>query len=705
MSKVSAMNRPASPRRHGLRAYHSDISLAPGGPSAASLSRRESTATAASSLSLRKSFSLLDDTDTTKQHSYAELIVAAETLENIVNESVFVGAAPLRKSKSGGLDVAGKSTMGDTVLKLVYGTMKYLTYIDIILVKTQFLVYHTEFLNDLGLVKVMLYDLMKYHFNYHRYPSISYRLPPNHTPADKMAVEKVKSLDECLRNFEVKLGAAYARIRVERRASGQTAQEQMANVLPENVREKEFIAVEMPKCLRVNTKKTTRAQIMNDLSRYADERGQTDIIVDPDFDDLLVVSPTRFSDIKASRFIVDGKLIFEDKTNFWGPQHIRTLLPALSSQFGEIHILDARAGCGIKALHLASVIDGMGKLIACESRPGRLDSFRMHCQAQGCENIEILEQDFVDVNPQDPRFAKVSVVVVEPPNSGSAVLDKLGYLLQEEEFPNDQYSQKDLWSLKTQQLGMLRHALSFPNVQMVLYITRSIHPEENEQVVMEALSSTPTPWELAYVLPEVPVERHDDFELEECLKIPPSEQTGNGIFIAAIQPTPSLPPTPAEPTELADGSNDVTATEVKQKLRRKRGGRRKVGSEMSHIRLSKSIIESVNRLSIPRGKSMSDVQSKTQPEQTQIKSRTSPHLSTEDSLAQVEHRNDTEVESIPAQQLSAQLQAAAPPKIAVFGTSLSNFYGPRDAAVRLMGPDIIPDNRWAYPVPNPTPWR
>ena len=35
-------------------------------------------------------------------------------------------------------------------------------------------------------------------------------------------------------------------------------------------------------------------------------------------------------------------------------------------------------------------------------------------------------------NPKDPMFDKVDCVLVEPSNSGTAVLDKLGYLLQEE---------------------------------------------------------------------------------------------------------------------------------------------------------------------------------------------------------------------------------------------------------------------------------
>ena len=36
------------------------------------------------------------------------------------------------------------------------------------------------------------------------------------------------------------------------------------------------------------------------------------------------------------------------------------------------------------------------------------------------------------VNPKDELYQDVSCIVVEPPNSGTAILDKLGFLIQEE---------------------------------------------------------------------------------------------------------------------------------------------------------------------------------------------------------------------------------------------------------------------------------
>lgn len=62
-------------------------------------------------------------------------------------------------------------------------------------------------------------------------------------------------------------------------------------------------------------------------------------------------------------------------------------------------------------------------------------------------------------------------------------------MLQEEEYPVDHVTQKDLYVLKRQQIAVLKHAFKFPSVKNIMYLTRSIHSEENEQVVTETLGN------------------------------------------------------------------------------------------------------------------------------------------------------------------------------------------------------------------------
>ncbi|KAJ3151516.1 putative 28S rRNA (cytosine-C(5))-methyltransferase [Geranomyces variabilis] len=727
-SDASSSHSPTPHRRsQGLRAYHSDISLAPGGPSATKLSRAASNASYGSDSSLHRSHSLIDDLDEADQHTCGEILVAAETLENLVNESVFVGAAPLKRGKSGQLENPSvwRDNMGDKVLKLVYGTMKYMPYIDTILVKTQFLVYHNQFLNHLGVVKVMIYDLMKHHFNYHEYSGLDSTLPPDASEADEDAVAMIMELDAALREFQIKMAAAYARIRIERKASGNTSKEQMENVLPETVRQKEYIAVDMPKCLRINRFKTTKEEIMEELEQSRTTSSfRTDVIVDPDFEDLLVVSPDRFNEIKASRAVTEGRLIVEDKTSFWLPQHVRSLLPSFLAEGNEVQVLDARAGCGTKALHLASALNKVGKVFACESRAGRLESLKSHKEIQGCKNLEIIGSDFASLSGDDPRFADVSVVIVEPLNSGTGILDKLGYLLQEEEFPNEQYSQKDLWALKSQQLSALKHAFTFPKVQAVIYVTRSINAEENEHVVQEALEIVGDVWELACVLPEVPVLATEDFEFEECLKILPTESTGNGIFIASFQ---HIPPEPEVPEQ---DDQPEAVLEKPRKKRRKPHVRQK--GEFFLPRLPKALAASVNRLSVPRGLGRSLGQTRTSDEGALNKSKDS-------GVSAVGGSGEEIAGVIPAAEGGPLSPKAKPSRrsqyqtaIGVMGISLKEFYGPRDAAVKRMGAEdfvrtpsmarvipypvghhqqhwidrpVVQESKPYGQIPNPKPWK
>lgn len=73
-------------------------------------------------LHAKKSHPLLDDNEDDTPHTYNEVILAAETLENIVEEGAFAGGLRARfmthQQRHAGRE------MSDRVLKLVYGTMK-----------------------------------------------------------------------------------------------------------------------------------------------------------------------------------------------------------------------------------------------------------------------------------------------------------------------------------------------------------------------------------------------------------------------------------------------------------------------------------------------------------------------------------------------------------------------------------------------------
>ncbi|KAJ3171281.1 putative 28S rRNA (cytosine-C(5))-methyltransferase [Irineochytrium annulatum] len=753
-----------------MRSYHSDTSLVPDinrTVSDRAAGNRPLLIVAQSDPSLaqaRKPHPLQDDAGLGEPHLFAELLLGAETLENIVAEGVHgATAGAMRRFRGfgsmGSLAGDGKAPgreMSDKVLRLVYGTMKYLPYIDTILVKTQFLVYNNQksplclkpgaikFLNHLGLVKIILYDLMRYHFDLQKFPGINYGVHSIDLPTpnpktqplqsqEHIHAELVRDLEDAIRRHNVKLAAAFARIRIERRATGDTTQEQMENILPEDVRAKEQVAVDMPKTVRINFLKTTKDAAAEEL-REAGYRVKTipptslqvqqritngvkvEIIeVDDTFVDYFVIPADFFSDVKGSDIVMDGRLVFQDRASAYGMKHIASVIAE-----GE-HIIDARVGC--------AVMRNKGKVFAFEDRPSRLESLRQRLMVQNVKNVDVMDSDFLTCDAQDDQFAMVSTVIVEPPSSGGAIVDKLGYLLQEEEFPNEHYSQKDIAALKRQQLNMVKHALTFPSVRNVLYITRATNREENEHVIEEILAEYNGEWELTCVLPDIVVERTHEWEIEECLKIKPSQQ-GNGVFIASLLRVPPPEPTPspdADPSVIEsqdltvsgalDGATPRDSTNSK---RGRKSRKNRPGSGNGIVGRAGGGGKGPRRPKSSHGGKKSNA----------------GKLARHDSKADAEDGGeedegddgDEDVAENSAGRRGGRVRRAKGPggngdgkkdssdslefsyDFGVFGVSLKRFYAPKALALQQMGTSATtgPANdpmRWRYPVPNPRPWK
>jgi 25S rRNA (cytosine2278-C5)-methyltransferase len=80
----------------------------------------------------------------------------------------------------------------------------------------------------------------------------------------------------------------------------------------------------------------------------------------------------------------------------------------------------------------------------------------------------------------DKRFASVTHILLDPSCSGSG-LDRLDYDTSDSDLSSR------LRNLSTFQTRLLKHALSFPSVERVVYSTCSHHVEENERVVNTVL--------------------------------------------------------------------------------------------------------------------------------------------------------------------------------------------------------------------------
>jgi 16S rRNA C967 or C1407 C5-methylase (RsmB/RsmF family) len=182
--------------------------------------------------------------------------------------------------------------------------------------------------------------------------------------------------------------------------------------------------------------------------------------LDDDFDNLLIIPPSCFADIKGGPMVTEGNLIFQDKASVYCSAQIREYI-----QKGDT-LIDARAGCGTRLPQLSSLVGKTGHIFAFEHRPGRLETLKSNLKLFGCENVTVIEDDFSISNFKDNQYKDVTTIIVEPVNSGTTIVDKLGFMLQEEEYPVDHVSLKDLLVLKRQQVSSLKHAFKFPKSKM-----------------------------------------------------------------------------------------------------------------------------------------------------------------------------------------------------------------------------------------------
>lgn len=94
-------------------------------------------------------------------------------------------------------------------------------------------------------------------------------------------------------------------------------------------------------------------------------------------------------------------------------------------------------------------------------------------------------------------------------------------------------SKQRLKHLANFQAMILKHVLSFPSMQRVVYSTCSIHAEENEGVVQEVQEWCEGKYSLVEVIPELPGRGEGEFT--RCIRMSPKQDLTNGFFVACFQ--------------------------------------------------------------------------------------------------------------------------------------------------------------------------
>ncbi|KAM0902807.1 hypothetical protein ACQ4PT_019077 [Festuca glaucescens] len=151
-------------------------------------------------------------------------------------------------------------------------------------------------------------------------------------------------------------------------------------------------------------------------------------------------------------------------------------------------------------------------------------------------DVETVNGDFLDIDSNDPSYAEVLAILLDPSCSGSGIsTERLDHLLpsHSRDDQDDAGSSARIRKLSAFQRKALSHALSFPSVERLVYSTCSIHQAENEDVVNSVLPlATSLGFELATPFPQWRRRGLPVFDGAEHLLRTDPEDDLKGFFIA-----------------------------------------------------------------------------------------------------------------------------------------------------------------------------
>ncbi|KAL1645132.1 hypothetical protein SLS61_008455 [Didymella pomorum] len=308
-----------------------------------------------------------------------------------------------------------------------------------------------------------------------------------------------------------------------------------------------------PRWVRVNTiKSTLSAQLDRTFAGYAAVHSISEILrakgsakiyfLDPNIPNLLALPPRI--DLTKTPAYTRGEIIFQDKASCF-PAYLLDL----KEEDGDI--IDGCAAPGNKTTHAAAIVcaqnpGGERKVIAFERDKGRTEILKKMVKLAGGEGLVTVKgaSDFIAAKPGAPEYENVGAILLDPSCSGTGIVGrddaiklhlpsaaseagkaqpgsgknkkrkrgtdaksapdeaKADAAKEEvtldlddtaaEEVPLDAADklQERLTALSTFQLHILTHALRFPSARKITYSTCSIHFEENEGVVFQALATS-----------------------------------------------------------------------------------------------------------------------------------------------------------------------------------------------------------------------
>lgn len=246
--------------------------------------------------------------------------------------------------------------------------------------------------------------------------------------------------------------------------------------------------------LRTNTLKTNRKELQRLLS---EEKIETEFV--PSAPDALVL--TERKNVFLSQAFKKGLFEVQDASS-------QLVAPFLDVKPGQ-KVIDTCAGAGGKTLHLASLMENKGQIIAMDIYSHKLAELKKRAKRDGAHNIET--RTIEGTKAIKKLKGKADRVLIDAPCSGIGVLKRN---------PDSKWKLNGdfLDNIRRTQAEILdRYASMVKKGGKMVYATCSILPSENEKQV------------------EIFLSNHKDFKLVKDKKVSPAQTGFDGFYMALLE--------------------------------------------------------------------------------------------------------------------------------------------------------------------------
>ncbi|XP_053713192.1 putative methyltransferase NSUN7 isoform X1 [Synchiropus splendidus] len=428
------------------------------------------------------------------------------------------------------LPESGDKTSQRQAFQLAFNTIKYQELLEYIMMDSSFLTSQHLPSESLPLAMVMLFDFQERKFT----------LRPTKDLTELS--QEVRALEHSLHKWKIKLAASLARYRIKRNLQS------VSLFLPDPVRAKQQRMKLLPCYAWVNTLKSSVEEVCAELQRdglcevkSVSEVAESTFCRDHLCPDTLVFSQSTISRLEQSDLTATHRLNIQERSVCVAVSVLRPLL----YDCGDVMV----AGCfsAMTAAHVAVAAAarcGRALVSAADHTAAQLTELHELLALMDVKNLRVVSEAFLALDEWDSAAQRLKVIVVLPRCSTSALSDPVSTIHSEHgdwdlltHLCGSSVSQSKLQTLTSQQARLLAHSLTFPKVQTVVYCTRSIYPEENEQLVKRVLEKTHTHSKLLPFRVNGPIFPDDslsgDAEDSKFFRLEASQFT-NGCFVARL---------------------------------------------------------------------------------------------------------------------------------------------------------------------------